>query len=199
MKKKAELGIHLIKANHGITEGREPMAMLPQIFLVCLAEAFIQPSNRKTKVKGKMSATVHDIRKPTFRIGTQVNIKKFLFGTNAPCICHRPSLGIDSSLSMLTTRLLFHCEPSLAGCFPLSTSEAGSEGSIEVTGSSLAPWPWLRVGISLPTTLSRGFTIATGVGTTAGEKEEIGGCPPDATPRPQGTLDLGGRGRLLEK
>ena len=70
MKKKAELGFHLIKANHGITEGREPMAMLPQIFPVGLAEAFIQPLDRKTKMKGKLSATIRDICKLTLWINT---------------------------------------------------------------------------------------------------------------------------------
>ena len=40
-KKKAELGIHLIKMDHGIIKGREPLATLTQIFLVGLAEAFI--------------------------------------------------------------------------------------------------------------------------------------------------------------
>ena len=41
MKRKKELGIHLIKADHGITEGRERLVTLPQIFPVGLAEAFI--------------------------------------------------------------------------------------------------------------------------------------------------------------
>ena len=70
MKRKAELGIHLIKIDHGITEGRQPLAMLPQIFPVGLAEAFIQPLDKKAKTKGKMSAMVRDISKPTLLIGT---------------------------------------------------------------------------------------------------------------------------------
>ena len=40
---------------------------------------------------------------------------------------------------------------------------------------------------------------AARVGTMAGEEEETRGHLPDAAPEPQGTLDLGGRGRLLEK
>ena len=41
MKKKVELGIHLIKMEYSITERRGPLATLPQIFPIGLAEAFI--------------------------------------------------------------------------------------------------------------------------------------------------------------
>ena len=88
-KRKAELGIHLIKADHGITEGREPLATQPQIFPVGLAKAFIQPLDRKMKKKGNVSATVRDICKPTLCIGTRVNTKKFLFAISTPRICHK--------------------------------------------------------------------------------------------------------------
>ena len=43
MKKEAELRIHLIKVDHSVIERREPLAMLPQIFPMCLASA-IRPS-----------------------------------------------------------------------------------------------------------------------------------------------------------
>ena len=82
-KKKAQMEIHLIKANHGIIEGKEPLAMLPQIFPISLAEAFVQPLDRKMKTNGKMSTMVRDICKPTLRIDTWVNTEKFLFMTNA--------------------------------------------------------------------------------------------------------------------
>ena len=65
------------------------MAMLPQIFPIGLTEAFIQPLDRKVKTKGKMSAMVCDIRKPTLHIGTQVNIEKFFSVTSAPRIFHK--------------------------------------------------------------------------------------------------------------
>ena len=73
--------------------GREPLATLPHIFPVDLAEAFIQPLDRKTKTKGKMFAMVRDIHKLTLRIGTWVNTEKFLFATSAPRIFHKAFPG----------------------------------------------------------------------------------------------------------
>ena len=75
--------------DHGIIERMKPLATLPQIFLVGLAKAFIQPLDRKTKMKGKLSTTVRDICQPTLRIGTWVNTEKFLFATSTPSICHK--------------------------------------------------------------------------------------------------------------
>ena len=40
-KRKARSGIHLIKAGHGVTEGRESLTTLPQVLLINLTEAFI--------------------------------------------------------------------------------------------------------------------------------------------------------------
>ena len=77
------MGIHLIKASHDIKEGKEPLTTLSHIFPIGLAEAFIQPLDRKAKMKENMSATVHNIRKPTLRIGTRVHTKQLLFVTSS--------------------------------------------------------------------------------------------------------------------
>ena len=139
MKRKVELGIHLIKENHGITKGRKPLATLPQIFPLSLIVAFIQPLDKKTKMKEKMSTTVYDIRKLTLRICTQVNTKKFLFATSALRICHKALPG-DRQVSFDTHSPLPFALRTLVH-FPFSTWGTDSEGSIKVTGSSLVPWP----------------------------------------------------------
>ena len=189
-KRKAKLGIHLIKANHGITEGWEPLTMLPQIFLVSLVEAFIQPMDRKAKMKRKMSTTVRDIRKSTLRIVTQFNIEKFLFVTSTPRICHKALPGDRLvTLDAHNPLFFFAVYPHRWAVFPYP-SGGRPKGSIEVKGSSLTPRPWLGAGTSEPTTLGEGFM--------AWEEEKTEGCQPDAALGPRGALDLGERGRLLK-
>ena len=103
-----KLGIHLIKANHGIIEGREPLTKLPQFLPIGLTEAFIQPLDRKTKIKGKLSAMIHDIYKLTRWINTWINPKKSFSQLARLASFMRPSLGIDSSLITLTACFLLH-------------------------------------------------------------------------------------------
>ena len=130
------MGIHLIKANHSITEGRKPLTTLPQIFPVGLTEAFIQPLDRKAKTKGKMPATVCSIRKPNLLIGGLI-LKNSSSQSARLASPLRPSPAIDSSLSTFTAHFLFRCESSSVVCFPLSTRGVDSKGSTKVTGSSL--------------------------------------------------------------
>ena len=87
--KKMELGIHLVKTDHGATKGRETLTMLPQIIPISLAEAFIQPLDKKVKTKRKMRTMVFDIHKPTIRMDNQVNTEKFPLMTSMPRICHK--------------------------------------------------------------------------------------------------------------
>ena len=137
-KRKAELGIHWIKADHGITEGKEPLITLPQIFPVGLAEAFIQPLDRKVKMKGKKPIIVRDIHKSTLRSAPGLILKNS--SSRPACLASalRPSPGIESSHLMLTASFYFHSEPSLVNCLLLFTQGADSKGSIKVTRSSLA-------------------------------------------------------------
>ena len=62
----------MIKANHSLTEGSEPLTMLPQIFPIGLAETFVQLLDRKTKTKGKLSAMIRNICKPSDTLKTQL-------------------------------------------------------------------------------------------------------------------------------
>ena len=75
-KKKARSGIHLIKADHGVTKGGEPLTVLPQFFPISLTEILIQPLDRKTKTKRELSTMVRDIHKPTHQISIWVNSEK---------------------------------------------------------------------------------------------------------------------------
>ena len=83
-KKKVRLGVHLIKADHGVVERGEPLTVLPQFIPIGFTETFVPPLDGKTKMKREFSTTVCNVCKPTRPISTQVNCEKLLFATNAP-------------------------------------------------------------------------------------------------------------------
>ena len=106
--------------DHGIPEGREPLTLLPQFLPIGLTEALIQPLDKKTKKKGKLSAMIYDIYKPTHRISTWVNPKKLLSVTNAPCISHE-ALPRDRLVSLdAYSQLPFVLETLFCGLFSLA-------------------------------------------------------------------------------
>ena len=84
-------------------------------------EAFIQPLDRKTKTKGKLSSMIRNIYKPTSRISTEVNPKQLIFATSALCIHHKALPG--DRLVVLNAHDLFSfvLETLFMGYFPLSS------------------------------------------------------------------------------
>ena len=116
--KKVRLEIHLIKADHGVAKGEKPLIALPQLLPIGFTEKFVEPLDKKTKMKRELSTTVRDIRKPTHRISTQVNSEKLLFTTGVPLI-HHEALLRNKLVALNTHSLLPFLKALLHGLFSL--------------------------------------------------------------------------------